>query len=767
MAAADARSDLTSAARQPQQRWRFSWLAGVGLVLMLVLAAAVLVQARQFTQLRSDVQNADDDVLLQIQEAQSEYLRLNEQWRLAVDGSSPLDLEALRLRYDSWVSRVGRLGGERVQRIVEGHPDQLQTLATLQQLIARADTAFGQHPTANLDAAFLRELLPELGGLSAPLHRLSLHATRHVSEQVAQRQLTLRDQAWLGLALTLFLSILTLAFAGIAMRHLKQLRERRVALEELAGKLRQSRREAEAASDAKSAFLANMSHEIRTPFHGLMGMLSLLRESGLTARQVDYLRTATESADHLLALLNDILDMSQLEAGRMSLAPAATDLRALLRDVEALMRPQANAKSLSLHFDAAPEVPERVMLDATRVKQILFNLLSNAIKFSEQGSVVLDVHLRQQADAGEPGKPQRLDFVVSDTGVGMDATLLDRLFRRFSQGDSSSSRRHGGTGLGLEISRNLARLMRGDITVRSMPGEGSSFTFDMPLVPVPDVGLSPPLGTGVGDAAHRPLRVLVAEDHPVNRQYLAALLDNLGHHSHFTANGEEAVRAAREQAFDVVLMDLHMPVLDGIEATKAIRALPDRAAATVPIVALTADAFGQTRDRCMVVGMNDFLTKPVSPQKLASSLRRLFGEAAGVPQHLYKDKHLLLPAHADGQPLIDAAALQMAMQAMSPERLGQMIDDFLDQGPQTVERLRAAVRDAQPLELRVNAHAAKGAALNLGLSALAATASALHEGASHLPAHEVARLVQRYEELLPLTRRAVRESGLSVDVPAI
>jgi signal transduction histidine kinase/DNA-binding response OmpR family regulator len=592
-----------------------------------------------------------------------------------------------------------------------------------------------------------------------------------VSEATEGRRDLVRKQARMGLAVTLFLSFLTLAFAGVAMHHLKQLRERRLALEELAEKLRQSRREAEAASEAKSAFLANMSHEIRTPFHGLMGMLSLLRETGLTARQVDYLRTATESADHLLALLNDILDMSQLEAGRMSLAPAPSDVRALLRDVEALMRPQANAKALSLHFDAAPGVPERVMLDPTRVKQILFNLLSNAIKFSEHGTVVLDVQVRPassgaagEAPAGavahDGGTGQRLQFIVTDTGVGMDAATLDRLFKRFSQGDSSPQRRHGGTGLGLEISRNLARLMHGDITVRSKPGQGSNFTFDMPLVPLPDASLNTTLPRGLGDDGQRPLRVLVAEDHPVNRQYLAALLDNLGHQCHFTANGQEAVQAAREQPFDVVLMDLHMPVLDGIGATKAIRALPDRGAATVPIVALTADAFEQTRDRCLVAGMNDFLTKPVSPQKLASSLRRLFGTAAGMPAQPRSDKPVLLPAASDGQPLIDTAALQMALQAMSAERLSQMIEAFLEQGPQTVQRLRAAVRDAQPLELRVNAHAAKGAALNLGLSALAATASALHEGAAHLPAHEVARLVQRYEELLPLTRRAVQAAGL-------
>ena len=775
MAATNDRLEPAPTATAAAEGWRFNWLAAVGLGLILTVAAAVLVQGRQFSMLRVAVQDTDAHVAMQVLQAEGDLLRLSRQWVASADDTRPAATAALRANYGAWVRSMERLRSDDAQRLFEGHSEQLQALRDLERFTAQAAAAMGAQSSAVRDAGVLHGLQAQLNAMEAPMRQLSLHAARTVSQGAEARHDMVRKQARLGLGVTLFLSFLTLAFAGVAMHHLKQLRERRLALEELAEKLKQARREAEAASDAKSAFLANMSHEIRTPFHGLMGMLSLLRETGLTARQVDYLRTATESADHLLALLNDILDMSQLEAGRMSLAPAPSDLRALLRDVEALMRPQANAKSLSLHFDAAPGVPERVMLDSTRVKQILFNLLSNAIKFSDHGTVVLDVQVRQAsagkadaapaaastADANAPG--QWLQFVVSDTGVGMDATMLERLFRRFSQGDSSPQRRHGGTGLGLEISRNLARLMHGDITVHSKAGQGSNFTFDMPLMPLPDASLHTTQPRSLGDDAHRPLRVLVAEDHPVNRQYLAALLDNLGHHGHFTANGQEAVKAASEQPFDVVLMDLHMPVLDGLGATKAIRALPDRSAATVPIVALTADAFEQTRDRCLVAGMNDFLTKPVSPQKLASSLRRLFGAAAGVPAHPRSDKPLQLPAAAEGQPLIDTAALQMALQAMSPERLSQLIEAFLEQGPQTVQRLRAAVRDAQPLALRVNAHAAKGAALNLGLSALAATASALHEGAAHLPAHEVARLVQRYEELLPLTRRAVQAAGLMSD----
>ena len=755
MAAPVDRGTLNALAMRP---WRGTWLSVIGAGLAIALVAVALVQGRQATLLNETVKTGDDYVVLTVYQAETEYLRLRNEWQRAADGVRPIDREALQLRYDIWVSRMGLLRNERTSGALFAQPVFRDTLTRVDGFLAQADRMLGEKPTQPLSRDGLAQLLPELESLGVPIHGVSLHAAHHVGDQLARRNLAVRQHNQVGIGLTVFLSALTLAFALLALRQMRQLEQRHDALEELAASLRQARRDAETASDAKSVFLANMSHEIRTPFHGLMGMLSLLRETGLNPKQIDYLRTATESADHLLAILNDILDMSQLESGRMTLTPAPVDLRSMLRDVEALMRPQANAKHLALHLDTDPAVPEAVMADPTRVKQVVFNLLSNAIKFSDRGAVVLDLRQRE----GPNGVPE-LEFVVSDTGIGMDEATLASLFHRFMQGDSSRSRRHGGTGLGLEISRNLARLMGGDITARSKPGEGSTFSFRMPLHPVAEP--APPARAAGGErvAPHRPLRVLVAEDHPVNRQYMAALLESMGHEAHFTANGQEAVDAVQHRRgappFDVVLMDLHMPVLDGVGATRAIRALPDRSAATVPIVALTADAFSETRDRCLVAGMNDFLTKPVSPQKLSASLRRLFGPQAAEPA---PEPARHTPPVPGGAPaLLDDAAIASALQAMPRERLAAMIHAFLDQGPQTAQRLRAAVRDAQPLELRVNAHAARGAALNLGLAALAATAEALHEGASHLPAHEIARLVQRFEDLLPATRQAATAAGLA------
>jgi len=756
MATEVSRSAVEDGAASASRPRRFTLFGLIGVVLALALAAVALVQVRQFALLKQSVVYQDDYVVLSLYQVEAEYLRLREYWVRAQFETDNFDRDALQLRYDIWVSRVGLLHNERTARLMVGSDDYVAPLRKMDDFIARADKVLGPTSPRPLDVAVLAELQPALDALGGPIHSMSLSASHHVSEQITERNAAVRQHNHVALALTLFLSLLVLVFGLMAMRQMRLLGERQRALVDLTAHLREAQRQAEAASEAKSVFLANMSHEIRTPFHGLLGMLSLLRDTGLNARQVDYLRTATESADHLLTILNDVLDMSLLESGRLTLTEEPVDLRDLLREVEALMRPQAQLKSLALHIDADPGVPEKVRADRTRVKQILFNLVNNAVKFSDRGVVVLDLHRASDGDGREV-----LEFVVTDTGIGMDQPTLDRLFKRFSQGDESRSRRHGGTGLGLEISRSLARLMGGDVTAKSVPGEGSSFSFRMPLqtlAPAPRPATPPVATTDGALPGMGSLRVLVAEDHPVNRQYMAALLEGMGHQPFFAGNGLEAVQAIRERRFDIVLMDLHMPLLDGVGATLSIRALPDGAAATVPIIALTADAFAQTRERCLMAGMNDFLAKPVSPERLSAMFRRLFGGAgsADVPASGLAET----PAPEPTPVVLDRATLDAALRAMSRERLAHLLRSFFDEGPEMVERLRVALRDGQALDLRVNAHAARGAALNFGLSALAQTAQALHEGATHVPAHEIARQIQRFEQLLTASREACEAAGL-------
>jgi hypothetical protein len=746
---ADAGADMT--ANGPWPVWL---LAAVALVVALL--ALVLVTGRQLSELRGAAMTRDDPASAQVHEAEVAYWRLREAWSAVADGEpGRAEIEALRARYAGWSALLRGLGRAPASELLADIPGSAAVLGNLAALRQQADPLLV--PTTLADAqvqAGAQALAPAFDALAAPLADLSSATSLRVAQRAAERSAAAQRQHQLGWALLLGLVALVALFALALGQQLRRLRERRAALESLTHRLSEARREAEAASQAKSQFLAHMSHEIRTPFHGLMGMLSLLRESGLGPRQIDQLRAATESADRLLVILNDLLDVSQLDHGQLELHPAPCELRPLLHEVEALTRPAAMERRLALHIDADPAVPERILADAKRLKQILLALVGNAIKFSDRGAVVLDV--RQRSPNG--GEPQ-LEFIVTDTGIGMDEATLGGLFQRFRQGERGMTRRHGGIGLGLDIARQLARRMEGDIGVRSRLGEGSVFTLRLPLRTPPVAAAATPRATGAPDATHR-LRVLVAEDHAVNRQVLAAVLDKLGHAATFAANGEEALAAARNEVFDVVLMDLHMPQLDGIAATRAIRALGDPVRSTVPILALTADAYPETRERCLLAGMNDFLPKPVSPEQLRTALRQLFGSADEAVTASSGGRPAPPPPTESPVPLLDESALTRALQSLPREKLALLMAEFLQQAPSTLERLRAAVRDAQPLELRVNAHAVKGAALNLGLAALAHTAESLQQGAAHLPAHEIALLVRRFEEQLAHTRAALQARGL-------
>jgi signal transduction histidine kinase/CheY-like chemotaxis protein len=728
---------------------RRSWLtAVVGAVLVLTLAAAAYVQSQQHQLLNAAVRNQDDYLQVSLAQLQIEYLRLLAQWKETADaaagGRAPARDE-LQLRYDIFASRISMLESERTARVIRDRQELDDARRAIERFVERADVYLAAAPGVRppLDAPALQTLLAELSNLSAPIHGLALEASHHLSNQVSQRNQTVRRHNRIGIALTLVLSVTTLVFALITMRQMRELEQRRRGLQELAETLHEAQRDAESASQAKSAFLANMSHELRTPFQGVLGMLSLLRESGLNARQVDYVRTASESADHLLAILNDILDMSKLESGTLHLTPESVELRRLVADVEALMRPQAAAKGLAWHATVAADLPTRVMADATRVRQVLFNLTSNALKFSDAGSVMLDVQRRGDEIA----------FSVADTGIGMDDAALARLFQRFSQADQTPSRRHGGTGLGLEISRNLARLMGGDIDVKSRPGEGSTFVFRFPLVESP-AAAADAAGDAQRDRAPARLRVLVAEDHPVNRKYLAALLDTLGHEAHFAEDGQEAVQAVRRERFDAVLMDLHMPVLDGIAATQAIRAL---AGAQLPIIALTADAFAETRDRCLAAGMDGFLVKPVNAQELSLALARRAGQQpAAAPVAAAPSAAVAALDH----PLLDHDRLEQVRGVLPGERFGQLAQGLLRDSRDAARTMRDALLRNDAHALRESAHRTKGAALSLGLKALAGAAEDLQKAAGHADNEALAGLLLRYEGLVGESALELRRLGL-------
>ena len=380
----------------------------------------------------------------------------------------------------------------------------------------------------------------------------------------------------------------------------------------------QARHEADAANAAKTRFLADMSHEIRTPMHGVLGMTELLQATPLDDGQSRYVQTIARSGESLLTIINDILDLSKIEAGKLELDPHPFHLGEPVHEVCELMLARATAKGLALSVDLLPGLSTPVLGDSMRLKQVLNNLVGNAIKFTRSGKIV--VSLRRGAAADE------YRFVVSDTGVGIPADAAQRLFEPYEQADAGVARRNGGSGLGLAIARRLVELMGGRIGVRSTPGEGSEFWFSVVLLPTDELPSAPaPLQAMVSRrAADAPtLPVLLVEDNAVNVLYAEAVLRALHRDVVLAVDGEQALAAVRERPFSLILMDCHLPGVDGLAATQQIRRIEaDLGRSRTPVVAVSAGVTADERERCVQAGMDDFLAKPFSADELRVLLQR-------------------------------------------------------------------------------------------------------------------------------------------------
>ncbi|WP_234265364.1 ATP-binding protein [Hydrogenophaga sp. NFH-34] len=715
----------TNLAQWERRHWALVILA----LLAVTLTPLGWIQWRQVRLLDNVASNQVDSIMWQAYQLERELSRLDDAVHSAEVEPEAADADNLAERYEIFLSRIDLLTKIPRHDLIEGTSTYADARQRLTDFTTMVEPLFADPHALLKDPEALARVDNAIDSLLPVLAELTRDANRAVARFVDERNAQLQQQSYLLIGLATVQALGLLAFVALLVRHIRKQQRQYARLKKLSRELTEARDQAEAANRGKSVFLANMSHEIRTPFQGLLGMLNLLGDAQLTSQQRDYLQTARDSAEHLLGVLNDILDVSTMESGTLKLSAAPVHLPTVVQEVNDLMQVAARDKGLDLNAHCAPDLPAWVQADATRLRQILFNLIGNAIKFTPQGHIMVEV-------ARAPRLPDGVAITVRDTGMGMDRETLERLFTRFYQADNSLRRRIGGTGLGLEISRNLARMMGGDIQVSSQQGMGSVFTvtLSLPLAEAPPESATAPI-----DPSHsRRLRLLVAEDHPINLKYMSILLEKMGHEATFCENGQEALQLLARETFDAVLLDYHMPVLDGMATTEAIRQM-DGPASQIKVILVTADVVNDTRKRALEVGVNEFTSKPLQAQDLEAALARcglLDPPEQSVPGLVVQrvsghsplssyELPMRLPDPASSLigTVLDTESYTEVLSMMPDDSLHEMLDTLFAPPEGTVHKLLQALADKDREVAGHEAHQLKGTSLLLGFKALATIAA--------------------------------------------